>query len=144
MNQNGYSLLELTMVMVLTAVTAALAVPNVAVMAARYREQAVVTELAGELRTARTLAMTQASRIRAVIDEDGRAISLEQEGEPSALMRRIDLRGRGVSIDGASEGIKVWFYPSGRTASAATLMLRGDSRKVWRLTVSMAGRVTVQ
>jgi type IV fimbrial biogenesis protein FimT len=88
--------------------------------------------------------MTQASRIRAVIDEDGRAVSLEREGEPSAPMRRFDLRGRGVSIDGAAQGIKVWFYPSGRTASATTLTLRGDSQNVWRLTVSMAGRVMVQ
>ena len=144
MNQNGYSLLELTMVMALTAVTAALAVPDVAAMATRYREQAVVNELAGELQTARTLAMTQASRIRAVIDEDGRSVSLEREGEPSASMRRFDFRGRGVSIDGAADGIKVWFYPSGRTASATTLTLRGDSRKVWQLTVSMAGRITVQ
>lgn len=144
MNQNGYSLLELTTVMAVTAVTVALAVPDVAAMATRYREQAVVTELAGELRTARTLAITQASRIRAVIDEDGRSLSLEREGEQAAPMRRFDFRGRGLSIDGAGEGIKVWFYPSGRTASATTLTLRGESRKVWRLTVSMAGRVTVQ
>lgn len=144
MNQNGYSLMELTMVTAVTAVTVALAVPDVAAMATRYREQAVVTELAGELRTARTLAITQASRVRAVIDEDGRSLSLEREGDQSAPMRRFDFRGRGLSIDGASEGISVWFYPSGRTASATTLTLRGDSRKVWRLTVSMAGRVTVQ
>lgn len=144
MNQNGYSLPELTIVMALTAVTAALALPDMAAMAARYREQAVVTELAGELRAARTLALTQASRVRAVVDEDGRSVSLEREGEQSALVRRFDFRGRGVLIDGAGEGIKVWFSPSGRTASATTLTLRGDSRKVWRLTVSMAGRITVQ
>lgn len=144
MKQNGYSLLELTIVMALTAVTAALAAPDMTAMATRYREQAVVTELAGELRAARTLAMAQASRIRAVFDEDGRSVSFEREGEPSAPMRRFDLHSRGVSVDGAAQGIKIWFHPSGRAASPITLTLRGDSQKVWRLTVSMTGRVTVQ
>ncbi|MEX5213792.1 MAG: GspH/FimT family pseudopilin [Nitrospiraceae bacterium] len=144
MNQNGYSLLELIMVMTATAVSVALAVPDVAAMVARYREQAVVTEMAGELRTARLMAMTQASRVRAVISGDGGSMSLEREGEPLVPIRRFDLRDRGVSIDEATQGVVVWFHPSGRTASAITLTIRGSSGRVWRLTVSMTGRITVQ
>ncbi len=141
--QGGQSLVECSVAVVIVGLTMALAIPELASAGTRYRQQAVIAEVASELRTARLLAMTRHQRMDVTFGEQGDQLEVAS-GDPTArVVRRYDFRGRGVVVEGEPEDRSVWFHPTGRVASPIRLLLKGANRRQWTVTVSLTGRVTV-
>lgn len=143
LGQAGRSLVECSVTLALVGITAALAVPQLASVGTRYRERAVVSEFAGELRTARMLAMTRRQRVEVELSEGGESLDVIATRGAAGLLRRYDLRGRGVSVEAWPSNRTVWFHPSGRTASPLRVSLRGAENRMWTVSISMTGRIGV-
>ena len=142
-NERGHSLLELSVAIALIAVFAAMAVPQLASAGTRFRERAAVAEFAAELRTARMLALTRRIRVDAYIAPDGRSVTLTAAGDPEAVLRTYPLPQGSLTVEGWPSERTIRFQPSGRSASPATIVLRGHQGSRWEITVSIAGRVSV-
>lgn len=141
--ERGHSLIELVVTLAIVATLAALAVPQFAVAAARYRERAVVAELASELRQARLLAVSKRQRVEVRLADDRQAIDLVLNDDAQTVLRRYDFHGRGVVLLSWPEERTLWFHPTGRSASAATILLGAHETNPRRITISLTGRVVV-
>ncbi len=141
--ENGHSLIELVVALAMAATLAALAVPQFAVAAARYRERAVVSEFASELRQARLLALSKRQRVEVRLADDRQSIDLVLNDDEQTVLRRYDFHGRGVALLSWPEERPLWFHPTGRSASAATILLGTQEANPRRITVSLTGRVVV-
>lgn len=127
----------------LIAVFSAMAIPQLASAGTRFRERAAVAEFASELRTARMLALTRHVRIDARIAPDGRSVTLTATGDPETVLRTYPLPTGALTVEGWPSERTLRFQPSGRSASPATIVLRGQEGTRWEITVSIAGRVSV-
>lgn len=139
----GHSLVESSVVLAIAGLLVALAIPQFGGMVTRYREQAVVTEFASELRTARLSALSRRETVEVALA--GRRDKLEHlvtTPVPTAI-RHYEFSGRGVTVTGWPSTGVVRFYASGRTASPQRLMLQGSAERRWTVTVSITGRVHV-
>ncbi len=141
--ERGHSLIELMVTLAMVAILSALAVPQFAVAAARYRERAVVSEVASELRQARLLALSKRQRVEVRLADDRQAIDLVLNDDAQTRLRRYDFHGRGVALLSWPEERTLWFHPTGRSASAATILLGSHGANPRRITVSLTGRVAV-
>ena len=142
-NQQGHSLVELSVVMGLIAVFTAMAIPQLASAGTRFRERAAVAEFASELRMARMLAVTRRIRIDAHIGPDGRSLTLVEAGHPEAVLRTYPLPAGSLTVEGWSSERTLRFQSSGRSATPATIVLRGHEGARWEIAISIAGRVSV-
>lgn len=143
MGDRGASLVELTMVMGLVAVMVAFAGQSFVAAASRHQGRVVTAELMAELRAARILAITRRERVRVVFEPETARVRTERADSPGSLLRPVgDYHGRGIVVEGLSNGPAVVFYPSGRAATPTTITLRNDRYERWRVTVSMTGRVS--
>lgn len=144
MNERGRTLVELVIVVALVGLVVGAFGQGLVAAAGRYQGQAVASELAGELRAARLLALMRRERVTVTIDPRGAQAQTAPADRPAAPLREYDFTGRGVTFEGAATPIQVQFYPSGRSATPITLRLRRGDRERWTLTVSMTGRIAVQ
>jgi len=48
-----------------------------------------------------------------------------------------------VAFERLPSGPSVIFYPSGRTATPTTIILRNSRQEQWKITVSLTGRVSL-
>lgn len=144
MNERGGTLVELAIVAAIMGLVLGALGESLVAAAGKYRGQAVASELAAELRAARYLALLRRERVLVTIDPASARLRAVPAGRPDTVLREYDFGGRGVSVEGPSTRIAIFFYPSGRTATPATLRLRRSEQERWRLTVSLTGRVTVQ
>lgn len=143
MKDEGFTLIEVLLVLAIVAIISTMAGLNFAAMAAKSQGQAVATELAAELRFARQLAIARRERIRVVIDTDRTVLRTERADAPGAVLKQCDLSGKRTTVERLSGGSGIMFYPSGRSATATTITLRDGNQKVRMLTVSFTGKVSV-
>jgi len=125
------------------ALTAALAGEGFGEAATRQKGKAMRTELAAELRAARHLAMIRRERIRVVFDLIAMQVRTEPADHPGTVLREYDYHGKGIIVEGLSNGTSVIFYPSGRAATPTTIILTNAAREDWKMTVSITGRISV-
>lgn len=140
----GTSLTEVIVVTGLIGLTVALGVEGFGSMLARSQGRMVATELAGELRAARSHATMRRERVRVSFDAANSTVRLEVADGPGALLREISFREKGVTIEDLSNGPSILFYPSGRVATPTTITLQNRRGERWHLTVTITGRVTIQ
>jgi type IV fimbrial biogenesis protein FimT len=143
-SERGIGLIELMVVVGVMALVATLGVESLSGMLARSQGRAAATELAGELRAARSHAMLRRERVRVLFEPENSAVRVESADQPGTMLRSLSLRERGVSIEDVSGGPAILFQPSGRTATPTTVTLRNRRGARWRLTVTITGRVTIQ
>lgn len=142
MHERGVSLVELMTVLGLVSLIATMALESFVLATTRHQAHAVTAELAAELRTARQLAITRRQRVRVVFEPETARVRTEAPDGGGALLRPVaDYRGKGIVVEGLSNGTAVTFYPNGRSASPTTITLRNGRQERWQLTVSMTGRV---
>lgn len=144
MSERGRTLIELIVVAAIVGLVLGAVGQGLVAAAGRYQGQAVVSELAGELRAARFLALMRRERVAVTIDPKAARARVALSDRPEATLREYDFAGRGVALEGAEAPVLVRFYPSGRSATPLTLRLRRGDHERWTLTVSMTGRVSVQ
>jgi len=144
MPEQGASLTEIIVVTGLMALMAALGAEGLGAMLARSQGRAAATELAGELRAARTHAMLRRERLRVLFDAENSAVRIERADEPGGLLRSLSFRDKGVTIEAVSNGPSILFHASGRAATPTAITLQNRKGERWRLTVTITGRVTMQ
>jgi len=142
-NERGASLIELTLVMGLVGLLAVLAGESFVAAASRHQGQAAATELAAELRAARHLALVRRERVRVVFEPEQMRVRTEPADRPTETLRRYDYHSKGIAIERLSNGPSLIFYPSGRSATPATIIFRNNQAERWQITVSLTGRVSL-
>ncbi|MGQ0810021.1 MAG: GspH/FimT family pseudopilin [Nitrospiraceae bacterium] len=141
--ERGVSLIELMLVLGIVAILTLIGGEGLLAVAARQQTQAIVTELASELRFARQFAINHRVRVRVLVDVEGTRLRTERSDSADVAIREYDFSGKGLLIERVSGGPQIQFHPSGRSASATTLVLRDRQQRRRTLTVSFTGRVAI-
>jgi type IV fimbrial biogenesis protein FimT len=141
MNERGVSLVELCMVIAIVAIVGGVSLPGWATLAAKQQQRAVVMEIASELRLARQLAMARHERIRVVVNAEQSELRTECVDCSAGSLRRYEFAHRGTAIESMSTNPEIIFQPSGRSATATTMVLSDRLKAIHRVTVSITGRV---
>jgi type IV fimbrial biogenesis protein FimT len=142
MNQRGASLVELLSVVAILALAGTLCGPSWSALAGRQKSWAVTRAIAGELRLARQLAMSRHTRVRVLIDGDQAAVRTHVDGG-ATLLRSYEFEDKRTTVESMSNGADITFYPSGRSATANTIVLRDRQYNKRVITVGITGKVTV-
>ncbi len=142
MSERGGSLVELCVVLGLIGTLCAMALPGWGALAARHHGRAVVREMASELRMARQLAMARHERVRVVINADQSSLRTECIDCGGLVLRWYYFAQRGTTIQSMTNRGEIIFQPSGRSATATTIVLAGPRQESPTVTVSLTGRVT--
>lgn len=140
--QSGRSLAELMIVVALVGILAAMAIPSYQGMTARVQVRSAVAEIASTLRMARQLAMAKRERLLVRFDLLEKTISLRQ-ADTEGLLEVYRYGDEGIALDEPTAGPELFFHPSGRSASATTIVIHDAQYRRTTVTVSLTGRVVV-
>jgi type IV fimbrial biogenesis protein FimT len=141
MHQEGKTLMEMMVVVAVVGIMAGLAAPDFRSWHSRMQAGSALQEIASELRLARQLAITRRERVRIVFDSDQQSL-LAYFVNSQTLHHVYSYADKGIVIEEPSAGPDLFFYPSGRTATATTIRLHDRGGDLRTLTVSMTGRVS--
>jgi type IV fimbrial biogenesis protein FimT len=139
--EQGWSLIEILMVLTITGILAVLAGPSYQIVAARVQARSVTLEIASELRFARQLAMARRERLRVIFDREGRTITLRR-GDAEDILHVYQYADKGVVVEEPSAGPELLFHPSGRSVTPTTIRVRDSQGRDTTFTVSITGRVS--
>ena len=109
----------------------------------RQQQRAVVTEIASELRMARQLAMARCERIRVVVNAEQCELRTECVDCGTGPLRRYAFARRGTIIESMTTKPEIVFQPSGRSATATTIILMDRRNAAHYVTVGITGRVAM-
>lgn len=143
MNERGGSLVELCTVVAIIGVVVGVSVPAWSALVAKHQQRAVMVEMASELRMARQLAMARHERIRVVIDAEQSEFRTECMACDPRLLRRYGFSQKGTVIESMTTKPEILFHPSGRSATATTMVLVDGRHEIHQITVGITGRVTL-
>ena len=140
--EQGKTLAEVLVVLAVIGLMAGLAGPSFVAMTARVEARSAAAEIASELRLARQLAMARRERLRVVFDQTSRTVTL-QRADVEGVLDIYRYGDKGVVIEEPTAGPDVLFHPTGRSATATTIVIRDKQGRVTKLTVSVTGRVAI-
>jgi type IV fimbrial biogenesis protein FimT len=140
--QAGKSLAEVLVVLAVIGITAGLAGPSFFALTARIEGRSATAEIASELRLARQLAMARRERLRVVFDRTQRTVTL-QRADADGVLDVYRYGDKGIVVEEPSAGPDVLFHPTGRSATATTIVVRDKQGRATKLTVSVTGRVAI-
>ncbi len=143
MNERGGSLVELCTVAAIIAIVTGVSLPGWAALVGRHQQRAVMTEIASELRMARQLAMARHERIRVVVNAEQSELRTECVDCGMGPLRRYEFARRGTAIESMTTKPEIVFQPSGRSATATTIVLLDRRNATHQVTVSITGRVAL-
>ena len=140
--EQGWTLMELLVVLAILGIMSVLAMPSYQTLAARAQARSATAEIASELRLARQLAMARRERLRVIFDREGRMITLRRV-DAEDILHVYQYADKGVVVEEPTAGPELLFHPSGRSASPTTIRVRDSQGEVITFTVSITGRVSV-
>jgi type II secretion system protein H len=140
--QSGRSLIELLIVCAIMGSMAAMAGPSFKSMTTHTQARSAAAEIASELRMARQLAMARRERLLVRFDLSEQTITLIR-ADTEAVLEVYRYADKGIALDEPSAGVDLYFHPSGRSASAATIVLQDSEGQRITITVSLTGRVVI-
>lgn len=140
--EQGWSLIELLIVLSIIGIMAALAGPSYQTLVARVQARSVTIEIASELRFARQLAMARRERLRVIFDREERTITLRR-ADAEGTLHVYQYAEKGVIVDEPTAGPELLFHPSGRSVTPTTIRVRDSQGRETMFTVSITGRVSV-
>lgn len=143
MSQRGGSVIEICVVMGLIGILCAIAVPGWSALAARHHRHAVAKEIASELRMARQLAIARRERVRVFLDAESSSVRTACVECGNISLRWYYFAQRGTVIESMTSKGEIVFHPSGRSATAATIVMKGPKEDRLIVTVSLTGRVAI-
>ncbi|HEU4686462.1 MAG TPA: GspH/FimT family pseudopilin [Nitrospira sp.] len=140
--EKGLTLCEVITALTITAILVAIAVPTYRALILRTQARSVAVEVASQLRMARQLAMARRERLAIRFDQaEQRVVFIRTEtGE---ILEQYGYAEKSVAIPEPTGGPEVLFHPSGRSATATTIVIVDKDGKSTKLTVSLTGRVTI-
>ena len=138
----GKTLTELMLVVVIVGTMAAMAAPSYLELSEQIQARTATAEIASILRMARQLAMARRERLLVRFDLPERTITLRRLDVDVALevYRYAD---KGVRLDEPTAGTDLFFHPSGRSASATTIVIYDRHNRRTTVSVSLTGRVVI-
>lgn len=139
--EQGWSLTELLIVLVIMGIISMLAGPSYQTLSARAQVRSVTIEIASELRFARQLAMTRRERLRVIFNREDRTITL-QRADTESILHVYQYADKGVVVEEPTAGSELLFHPSGRSATPTTIRVRDSQGRETTFTVSITGRVS--
>ena len=139
---SGKSRAEIMIVTAILGLVTVMAVPAYQNFHARLQGRTAVAEIASTLRMARHLAMARGERLLIRFDLSAHTITLRRVDADGVLdvYRYAD---QGILIDEPTAGPDLLFHPSGRSASASTIVIYDREHRRITLTVSLTGRVVI-
>ena len=140
--ESGKSLAELMVVVAIIAIMAAIAVPSYQGMATRIQARNGVAEIASMLRMARELAMARRERLLVRFDLLEKTVTLRR-ADTEGLLEVYRYSDKGIALDEPTAGLDLFFHPSGRSASATTIIVHDREHRRTTVTVSLTGRVVI-
>lgn len=140
--EQGWSLTELLIVLAIMGFMAALAGPSYQTWAARVQARSATIEIASEIRLARHLAMARRERLRVIFDREGRTITLRR-ADAEGILHVYQYADKGVVVEEPTAGPELLFHPSGRSVTPTTIRVRDSQGRETTFTVSITGRVSV-
>ena len=141
MQEQGWSLPELLIVLAIMGIMSMLAVPSYQTLIARVQARSATAEIASELRLARQLAMARRERLRVIFDREGRTITLRR-ADAEGILHVYQYADKGVVVEEPTAGPELLFHPSGRSATPTTIRVRDSQGRETTFTVSITGRVS--
>ncbi len=141
MQEEGWSLAELLIVLAIMGIVTLLAGPSYQTLTARVQARSAIAEIASELRLARQLAMARRERLRVIFDREGHTITL-QRADAEEILHVYHYADKGVVVEEPTAGPELLFQPSGRAATPTTIRVRDSQGRETRFTVSITGRVS--
>lgn len=138
----GKSLPELMMVIAILGVLTAMAGPSYKTMTTRAQANSAAAELASELRMARQLAMARRERLLVRFDLPAQTVTIRR-AETGAVLDVYRYAEKGITVEEPTAGPELFFHPSGRSASATSIVILDRNRRRSIITVSLTGRVVL-
>jgi len=140
--QSGRTLTELLIVCAIMGIMVAMAGPSYKAMTAGAQARSAAAEIASELRMARQLAMARRERLLVRFDLLEQTVTLRR-ADNEAVLDVYRYADTGIVLDEPSAGAELYFHPSGRSASAATIVIHDREGRRTIITVSLTGRVVI-
>ena len=125
----------------MAAIVIGVSLPGWAGLVEKQQHRAVISEIASELRMARQLAIARHERVRVVVNAEQSEMYTECVDCGKRPFRRYGFAGRGTSIESMTTKPEIVFQPSGRSATATTILLMDRRNVTHQVTVSITGRV---
>lgn len=151
---NGYSLVEMMVVLVIFGIVIAMAVPNIAQSNRRRRAEAAANEFAGKALIARQKTVATRTPHRLIFDGEARACWIERQEndstwtiDPPDTVRFIDGITLRYSAGGSDDNTEIEFRGDGTVLPEdAPLVLTTSSCEADSMTVSMVrtGRLVIR
>jgi type IV fimbrial biogenesis protein FimT len=138
----GKTLMELVVVVTIIGIMTAMAGPAYEAMNARIQGRTATAEIASILRMARHLAMAKRERLLIRFDLSERTITLRGANAEDVLTI-YRYREKGIVLEEPTAGCDLLFHPSGRSASASTIVIHDRHDRRTTVTVSLTGRVVI-
>jgi type IV fimbrial biogenesis protein FimT len=138
----GNSIAELMVVAAIIGIMAAMAIPSYNKMTAHIQARSAVAELASTLRMARQLAMARRERLLVRFDLSEKTVIL-RPADSEGLLEVYRYGDKGIVLDEPTAGPELFFQPSGRSASATTIIVHDREDRRTTVTVSLTGRVVI-
>jgi type IV fimbrial biogenesis protein FimT len=140
--EQGWSLTELLIVLAIMGIMAVLAGPSYQSLAARGQARSAIIEIASELRLARQLAMARRERLRVIFDREGRTITLRRV-DAEGVLHVYQYADKGVVVEEPTAGPELLFHPTGRLVTPTTIRVRDSQGRETTFTMSITGKVSV-
>jgi hypothetical protein len=140
MGEKGMTFTEVAISLAITAAMSVFLGTELEALADRVRFDAAVTEVIGDLRYARTLAVREQQTVQVAVNQEQPGIAILRPGAPSEPVGPTkNLASRGVRTIRSSGGSLLSFSPRGTSATPTTLTLedRRGARRV--VTLSLTG-----
>jgi type IV fimbrial biogenesis protein FimT len=138
----GKSLAEVLIVTAILGIVAAMTAPAYHSFRARLEVQTAAAEIASTLRMARHLAMARRERLVLRFDISQRMITLRRV-DAGTVLNVHHYADKHVDVDEPTGGTDLFFHPSGRSASASTIVIHDHEHRRITITVSLTGRVVI-
>ena len=138
----GKSLAEILIATAILGIVAAMAAPAYQHFHTRLEVQTAAAEIASTLRMARHLAMARRERLLLRFDISERMISVRR-ADAGSVLNVYSYADKHVEVDEPTGGTDLYFHPSGRSASASTIVIYDREHRRTTVTVSLTGRVVI-
>ncbi|HEX5550953.1 MAG TPA: GspH/FimT family pseudopilin [Nitrospira sp.] len=142
MGTAGKSLTELIMVAAILGVVTAMAVPAYKSFHIGLQGRTAAAEIASTLRMARYLAMARRERLLIRFDLSEHTMTLRQ-ADAGGVLNVYAYAEKGIVIEEPTTGPDLFFHPSGRSASASTIVIHDRDHRRTTVTISLTGRVVI-